>query len=486
MNSLVAERLGAQTPRVLVAPQGTVNSSGEFAAELIGLAGVKLDVWQRSILDLALGERADGSWAAKTVDIVCSRQNGKNVVLEARELFGAIVLGEYVMHTAHEFKTARKSFKRIKDLLKKHPDLQEKLVQKYESPMSGYSFEFVGGGFIEFIARSGGSGRGFTGDLLILDEAQDLSDDALGALLPALSATSIEGDPQVWYTGSAPGEKSIVWHRRRKAGRAGGLPTSAYFEYSADPDLTDLNDRDAWAQANPGLGIRIAESFIEETERGSMSDEMFARERLSISDDLPDEDSDRVIPKAVWNACKDEKSGPVGQVSFALDVRPERDWSSIATVADGPPILNPNGDIERETVHLEIVDRRPGTGWLVSRALELQEKWGGLLAVSAGSPAASLLDDLAAAGVNVVEVSNADHAVACGQLFDAITEGRVKHLGQPELDAAAAGADRKFTGDAWLWSRRLSQVDITPLVAVTLAKWLHDQRPAVAPFVMVG
>jgi len=43
------------------------------------------------------------------------------------------------------------------------------------------------------------------------------------------------------------------------------------------------------------------------------------------------------------------------------------------------------------------------------------------------------------------------------------------HTGSPDIDAAVAGACRRVAGDRWLWSRRSSSVDITPLVSLTLA-----------------
>jgi hypothetical protein len=107
----------------------------------------------------------------------------------------------------------------------------------------------------------------------------------------------------------------------------------------------------------------------------------------------------------------------------------------------------------------------------------LQDDHGGVLAVAAGSPASSLLVDLEAAGVQVLEVSTADHAKACGLFYDAVVQHELHHLDQPELNVAVAGAAQKFYGDSWLWGRRQSQVDITPVVAATLALWAAAQLP---------
>lgn len=470
MSSLTVARLGVQVPRVQVLPQGSVSSSGSEAAELAGLVGVRLDPWQRHVLDVSLGERADGSWAAKTVDVLASRQNGKNAAVEIRELFGAVVLGERVLHTAHEFKTSLKAHARIRDLIGMHPDVADAVKRKWATPAQGYLFEFRSGGKIEFVARSGGSGRGFTEDLLILDEAQALTDEHLGALMPALSARSVEGDPQVWYLGSAPDQDQFVWQRRRKAWRAGGTPTQASFEFSADPSA-DLDDRDAWAQANPGLGIRISEEFIAGTERTSMSDEQFAKERMSISPDaLDDQDA---LPG--WLALT-APSVIAGPLAIAVDVSPDRRWTSIAA----------SGKSDSGGQHVEVIDHLPGTSKAVARIVELHARWSPVaVALDPAGPAGSLLADLERAGVPVRSITQREHGQACGMLWDDVTEKRIIHLGDPVLNAAVAGARRRLVGDAWLWDRKKSDVDISPLVAATLARWAHAatvEEPALPVF----
>ena len=457
-----------QTPRVLLRPAGVAGSSGPAAVELARECGLVLDPWQELGLEVGMAERADGSWAATEFAEIASRQNGKNVKVEARELYGATVLDEWIIHTAHLFKTTRESYLRLLSLIESNRDVRDCLIYNVASPASGYEMRFRGGGRVQFIARSRSSGRGLTGDLLVFDEAQDLDDDAQGALLPTISARP---GAQSWYLGSAPDQTSTVFHRIRKRGRAGTDERLAFLEFSADPDA-DLDNREAWAQANPGLGYRITEEAIE-SERLAMSDEMFARERLSISPDIAK--GGGIIDEADWLKCFEEKSGPVGQVAFAFDVSPSRDHGAFA-VAGKSGLSTPG----RDRTHVEVVDYRPGTDWLVARAKELHGKWGGLLAVAKASPAASLIPDLKAAGVPILEISTEDHAQACGEFYDEVAEHTLCHLGQRELDHAVEGAARKYYGDAWLWARRQSSVDISPLVAATLAKRAFGQVPPAA------
>lgn len=452
MSSLIVA--GVQTPRVHLAPAGAVRSSGGDAAELSERCGLVLDEWQRTVLDTGMGERADGLWAASDVDVIASRQNGKNGIVEARELYGVLVLGEWVIHTAHLFKTTKESYNRLLSLIEADGEVAERLTYKVASPASGYEMRFAGGGRVQFIARSRTSGRGLTGDVLVFDEAQDLDDDAVGALLPTLSSRP---NPQSWYLGSAPGPLSGVWHRRRRSGRAGDRGRRAYFEFSADPD-SDLDDRAAWAQANPGLGLRQTEEAIE-AERLAMSDEMFARERLSISPDVLG-DLIAVIPPDIWMGCLDSNHTPSGALRYAVDVAPEGHSAAVA-MSDGD--------------HIEVVAHKPGMSWIVGACVDKRDIIGEVVLDPAG-PAGALIGSLTSLGIPVQQVSVREHAQACGAFVSGAEDRQLHHIGQPELDAAVSGAGRREVGDGgWLWSRKRSTVDISPLVAATLARWAAGQ-----------
>lgn len=100
-----------QRPRVHVAPPSD-QTFGDLAATFAADYGLTPDPWQQIVLDDWLAE-FDGRYAALTCGLACPRQNGKNAILEVRELFGMVGRGEKILHTAHEVKTARKAFKRL-------------------------------------------------------------------------------------------------------------------------------------------------------------------------------------------------------------------------------------------------------------------------------------------------------------------------------------------------------------------------------------
>ena len=87
---------------------------GDLACEFITKHGLVPDPWQAEVLDAWLALDEHGRWAHLTCGLSVPRQNGKNVCLEVREVFGAVALGERILHTAHEVKTAQKHFRRLK------------------------------------------------------------------------------------------------------------------------------------------------------------------------------------------------------------------------------------------------------------------------------------------------------------------------------------------------------------------------------------
>lgn len=450
MTLLLDDVRGVQTPRVLLLPKGRAASAGPEAVELSAKCGLVLDEWQALGLDVAMSERPDGEWAASEVGLIASRQNGKNGIVEAREVFGLTILHEWIIHTSHLFKTTRESYIRLLGWIEAHPDVKDCLESAVASPASGYEMKFRGGGRITFIARSRSSGRGLTGDLLIFDEAQDLNDDAQGALLPTISARP---GAQAWYLGSAPNLGSTVFHRIRKRGRRGEDERLAYLEFSADPDA-DLDDPQAWAAANPALGIRITADAIQ-SERLSMTDEMFAAERLSISPDLPDFGG--IFTADSWQSVCEKDAKSSGEV-FAFDVNPERTAAAIVNVGDGPVV--------------EVVNYQPGVGWLAARVVELHEKYGKRFAFDENGPAGSFADELERRGVPLVPLDTADLVRASAGFFDGVTDATFKVRQNDDFDRAVSGASKRTVGDAWAWGRKSSDTDISILVAASVALWV--------------
>jgi len=474
----------AREPRIKLVPDYD-SSAGDEAIELAAMAGLKLDEWQQTALRAMLGEKPDGLWAAFEVGLCVPRQNGKNAILEARELAGLFLLGErLIVHSAHEFDTSMEHFLRIRDLIEGTPML-DKRVAAIRTANGKEGIELRSKQRLRFRARTKGGGRGWSADLVVFDEAMEIKQASHGSILPTLSARE---NPQVIYTGSAVDEwihdHGEVFAKVRERAIAGdsGL---AYFEWSADigdPAKDDpeaaieiATDRDAWKQANPALGIRISAEHIAAEQR-SMDPRTFAVERLGIGAwPKTGEAGDQVIPPEAWKAAEELGSEPRDPLCFAFDVAPDRSASSIVVAG-----LREDGN-----VHVELVEpdrdeenaSRKGTRWLIPRLVELvADHHPAVVACDPAGPAGSFIDRLEAKGVEVEEVSMREYGQACGAFYDACEDGTLRHLGQPELNYAVAGAAKRTLGDAWAWKRKGSATDISPLVAATLAHFFAQQE----------
>lgn len=446
---------GAQVPRVRHAPNVRAND-WEDVADLAKAYGLVLDPWQENVLQAAMGVRSDGSWAAPTVGVNVSRQNGKGALIEARELAGLLLFGEQtIIHSAHEQRTTRVGFERILSYFENFDDLRKKV----RSVMSALGREYIklnNGSELHFPARSKGAIRGFSIDCLILDEGQILGDPAWEAIKPTISARP---NTQTWLLGTTPTplDDSAVFSRMRERGLEGKDHRLCWCEWSA-PAGASLDDRDAWAMANPALGLRITEEAIA-SERAELSDAGFARERLSI---WPSEQARQVIASDVWAAL-------AGAVLPALDEQPTA--LAVDRWYDGTTSVTAawSGD-ERVHVELVAVDVAPDPSevvkWIAGRAGRRIP-----VLVAGDSPAASLVPLLRGARVNVQALSTADYARACGGFLDDVLAGRITHAEQEPLDDAVSAARKKDIGQAGAfgWDRKSPEHDISALVSATLA-----------------
>lgn len=464
---------GAQRPRILWTPPSAVSSSGQEAIELADMAGLHLDPWEQYSLARCLDERADGNWAASEFGLLVPRQNGKGSVLEARELAALYLFKERLtVHTAHLMDTSIEAFIRLLELIESTPDLDREVAQVHRAH-GKEGIQLRNGCRIRFRTRTAGGGRGFSGDLVILDEAMILAEAALGALFPTMAARA---NSQIIYTASAVDqvihEHGVVLARVRARALAGGDPGLGYLEWSADEQLIKKRpelaaDPKTWAQANPGMGIRISEEHIAREHR-SMAAKTFAVERLNIGDwpDVEDHDDQRITLQA-WARLADPDSEALDPVCLAIDVTPSRSHAAISAAGRRRDRLH----------HVETIDHRPGTGWVVDRIVALKAKHKpAKIIVDERSPAASLLPEFARRKIRVTLVNSKEHGQACGVMLDLVRQDALRHLGTPELAEAIAGAKTRTLGDAFAWSRTRSTADISPLVAGTLALWGSHTR----------
>ncbi len=455
--------MGSQKPTHRLTPTA-LYSRGDEAIELAEIAGLNLDPYQRLFLRDGLGVGADGKWASFEVGIELSRQNGKSVCFEARALAGLYLFRErLIAYTAHKGETALDAFRRIDDMIDTVPELKAEVL-KVSRTNGKESIELVTKQRIKFRTRTSGGGRGLSGDTVILDEAQDLDQYEVAALLPV---TMARPNPQLWYGGSAGGLLSEVLGRLVRR-LAADDPRLTMWRFAAGEDDDPASPR-TWAKTNPALGRRIMQATIADLQR-SMPPQRFAQEILGIGDYPREEGEEWVIPRSKWENTVDRKSAATGHVVFAVEVKWGRESASIAVA----------GRRTDGALHGEVTAHEVGTRWVAKELARQMSRNPNLgVVLDPGGPAGSLLGELADEGITPTLLKSGDVTQAWGSFFDLTTTDPPGwyHRGAPILTTALAAAATRKIGDATTWKRQGS-VDVSPLLA---ANWAAHGLTMLAP-----
>jgi phage terminase large subunit-like protein len=526
---------GSQTPRILHLPTSAdpeLGTSGQAVRDLAASCGLMLDPWQAALIDEACTyrrqaffnpytEQTEYKWAATEVGLMISRQNGKGSILEARELAGLFLFGErMIIHSAHQFDTSKEAFERILSLIEANPELEALIANVTRSHgEEGIKLKPVirgqRGQQLRFRTRTKSGGRGFTGDCLILDEAMILESAMVKALMPTLVARP---NAQIWYTGSAGDEDSEQFGRVRQRGIDGTDARLLYAEWSidphtmyCDPDTCDEHDDPAspysWAKANAAMNIADDHGVQQdglETDFNAMSPEDFAAEHLGVGTWPIVGAGWRVISKAAYDrAGLDGMSSLVDKtksISLGIDVSPDSLRSSIF-VAGYSTQKTPTG---ADCYHVELAqdgesfDWRPGTQWVVDRAVQIcKRNRVASIIIDPSTPAGNFVEPLTkrlkleGLATVVVTVNSREYAQGCVDFKTGMDpkkgdEPNIVHVSQKPMTKAVSVANIRKLSDLWALSKDKSSDDISPFVAAVLALIglkNHSTPPAADPWV---
>ncbi|MFD8618270.1 hypothetical protein [Streptomyces sp. NPDC059513] len=447
------ESVGSQTPRLSLVPKSVWNDAWQDATELAHRYGLDLDPWQQNVLKGWLGEREDGLWTCSQCGLSVPRQNGKGGVLEARELYGLLILKERIIHTAHEVRTAKDHFRRMKAYFESplYPDLQKR-VERISNTNGEEGIFLTNGAWIRFGSRSKNGGRGFAADLLVCDEAQHLSDDEIESLSPTLSTSE---NPQRIFTGTPPSPlmNGEVFTRVRRGAIDGTADRLSWIEWSADKD-DPIDSHATWAKANPAFGYRLD---VEKTEDdyNLMTEDGFSREKLGM---WSSGSSSSVFDLEVWDSLVSTEV-PKGPFALSVDMSSMMDRASVA-------VAGYNGD----SIQVQIIESKKGTGWIAGTILDFMKSNRVLgVFIDNQSAAASKITDFRAKRIKVVPIGTREITHAAGMFLDRVNNETLLHVDQAPLNDAVANAQKRAVMDAFAWQKKNIDVDITPLVAASNA-----------------
>lgn len=447
--------------RHAVVPAGIVSTGWPAVRDTCANFGVEFDPWQHGTGRVILAKRADGTYAASVGGVVISipRQVGKTYLIGAI-VFALCMLrpGLTVIWTAHRLRTANETFTSMRGFCRR-----KKIRPHTLPPVLGSGEEeirFVNGSRILFGARERGFGVGFAGvGVLVLDEAQRLTDTAMDDLVPTMNQAE---NPLLLLTGTPPRptDAGEVFSRARTEALSGEATDLAYIEFSADRNC-DPMDRAQWAIANASYPRRTPDTAMLRMKK-RLTPESFMREGLGVWD----EDAEAgVLDLVKFDAGKTEtveESPIVSHRSWALAVSKDHKHAAIGLA----------GRTEDGRLRLEVMQYYRGTSTVVDNVVTGWEAKRIPIRVS-GNAAKAFTDLLRERQVEVEEIPSTGMAQAVGQVIAQVNAGGVVHVGQASLVKAVHAAELTTSG---LWVGA-DGVDVTPLEAVTIAAGGVPQTP---------
>ena len=484
---------GHQEPRLWVVPPRDDDSAGYEACRFYEkMTHRRVLPWQELAVVEIMAERRtpDGrwKWAASNVGLIVARQNGKGDVLLIIELYHLFVLKDRrIFHTAQLQRTATDAHKRMADVIRNSPKLLAQVRGGERGIQSGKGSEQIilaDGRQIFFFTRSDNAGRGLFGDLMIFDEAYDLTESEVAALRPLIktaragqvihTSTPVDGDTM---------PNGLVLAGLRKQALAGEGERLLWLEWSVPERATDprtgrwlnrrderIHDTNCWAMANPSLGMRVAEGhmlldpeFIED-DIGGLGVRKFLVEDLCAPDYWPDPELEAADEIPIDSEAFLEQS--LGHAAVLLDPVA----LGIDRSPDGHTSLVVAGYREDGTWTSETVLHRTGVEWVVPALLHLVDKYHpAVLVIDAAGPAGALVAKLHAAKLEPIVTGINEMGRACQAFVDDFKEARYVPTGiDSPLNAAVEIARWRPLGDARAFARK-GYGDIGPMVATALA-----------------
>lgn len=487
---MATSRTKPSTPRLsdvarVATPSGIVSTGWPAVEAKCQEFGVRFRWWQKPIGRIILAKRDDGKYAATIggTGLSIPRQVGKTFLVGAI-IFALCLLrpGLTVIWTAHRLRTAEETFGKMQKFAKRKriaPHIAKVILGSGDE-----AIEFRNGSRILFGARERGFGRGFDEvDVVVYDEAQILTDNALDDMIPATNQCRQPEGALMLFMGTPPKptDPAEVWLRMRSEALSGEDDDTGWIEFGAEegfeptPAPAPLTERD-WkqiARANPSFPDDTPREAILRM-RKKLGHDSFRREGMGIYDDLSQAKAD-IFGPGKWLAGRTDLGMPEAPAAIGVAVSVDRLHASIAaaSVVEVVPADDPEGEpVER--VFVAPVQRADGVQWTIAEAKRIQEKYDCMVVIDEKGPTKDLIADFEDADVALEPQSLDEYAEACSRFFDKVQAGEILHPApaegqRDELDEAVAGAVWRTVGDRQVWGRRKSETDVSMLEAATLA-----------------
>ena len=461
-------------------------TDGDYAVVMFGEYGIRFYESQAYEMRVFLARNADGSFAAKTICISKPRQNGKSFAARFYAIWMAAIEGKRVLYSAHHGKTVRKMFKEIRNFIENNENFASMLKPKngiysaagtegvYFADWYDEDGYFHEGGLIEFQTRTNSSARGETYQVIIVDEAQELTAEQLEALKPttiaADDAEKVDSDPQMIYLGTPPNDKCPGTEFRRWHDEAHEEKESSiwWIEWAVSK-IPQTDDRGEIMElvyiTNPAMGYRIKESTMIDM-IDTMSADGFARECLGYWSTTYS-NVVTVIKESDWEQCATDEPNNDGLLAYGVKFSPDGQTGTLSAC------YKPESGLPFIYV-VTSRDMSSGITWFVENIAKRASKMA-IAVIDGTSDAQNLRTQLIASGVSKKAVtcpSTSEVITANSMLVNAVKEQNITHFAQEELDASATKSAKRNIGKSGGFGfDSTANADATLIESCALAYW---------------
>lgn len=449
-------RKGRQTPTTsVVLPYE--KTLGDEAVQLYESAGKKAQEWQQLLIYDIMARTDDDLWMHSKFGYSVPRRNGKNEVILIREIWG-LVHGEHILHTAHRTTTSRSSWERLKELL------DDAGIEHKDSGALGQEVIKVKstGGVVHFRTRTskGGLGEGF--DLMIIDEAQEYTDDQETSLKYVVTASP---NPQTIFCGTPPTTESsgMVFMHMREAILSKGMDDTGWAEWSVE-EVHKQTDVDAWYQCNPSLGTILTERAIKAEIGPNELDFNIQRLGYWIRYNLKS-----AVSRAEWDELQCKKLPELRSKIF-VGVK----YSKTDTVAVSIAIRTEDNRIFVEGIDCRSF--RDGTDWIVAFLRSIDYK---AVVIDGQSGQQLLKDAMKDAHLYQAMLPKVADVIKANATFEErLAQKELCHMGQPSMICSVTNCEKRTIGtNGGFGYRSINEAyDIALMDSMILAQWICGQK----------
>lgn len=464
---------GACPPRHWVTQgPGTGNLVNEVR-ECARLAGYEMLPWQDDVIAVWSAFDADGQWVHRRNGASIPRQAGKSVDGILWSLTLSAVMGYKVLWTDHNYSTCCEMLDRFRKILGRRPNDSygvkafNRLVSGACSKTAQESYEFRSGGVLAFSTRTKSAGLGYSFDVVVYDEAQELMPEHVQAIMPTTSAGAKHNFQAVYLgTPTRAGSPATCFLdlRREALGEACGDDVS-WVEWGTD-EVGDVNDESRLYEVNPSLASGMADINAIRSGIRAMGDSLAAAQEY-LGYWLPGETAASCLPPGAWEAC--ETTDPMTDGKLAYGVKFSPDGRSVAlSVA----LAERGGPSYVELVDLAGSTR--GTAWLSAWLIARRDRCA-CVVIDGKSGAAALAQRLRDGGMRrpgvVVECNPAGVQAAAAMLVDEVGSKTLTHIASPALDESATRSVRRDIGRDGFGFGDGPNATSLPIESASLALW---------------